>query len=125
MKLTVFKGVLQCSFLFFSFLGSAQIGLLTLDTTDEVYYGQWYTLNGKEHKNQVYYYDKKEIVDSLVRELLNPWNLTLGDGKLDEEGDLYWFLDNGNGFNATVYITQKGDDSIITILTTEATSDEK
>ncbi len=125
MKIKIFNVVLQGLFLSLPLLGSSQIGVLTLDSTDEVYYGQWYTLTGKEYKNQVYYYDKKEIVDSLVLELLKPWNLTLKDGKFDEEGDLYWFLDNGNGFDATVYITKKGDDSVITILTTEAVIEEK
>jgi hypothetical protein len=125
MKRKVHKVILHYSFLLFPFFGSTQIGVLTLDSTDEVYYGQWYTLTGKEYKNQVYFYDKKEIVDSLVLELIKPWSLTLKDGKLDEEGDLYWFLDNGNGFDATVYITKKGDDSVITILTTEATIEEK
>ena len=114
------KKVVLSVLLFFALNTSAQIGVLTLGEKELPYYGQWYTVDAKDYKNQVLFFDKIDIVDSLITELLKPWELELEDGEKDEDGDLYWLVDNGNGFNSSIYLVDLEDgDAQIIIVTSE------
>ena len=89
--------------LFLSFLLSsslfAQIGVINLKITDSIFYDQWYTIDHEDHKNSVYFLSTKEVVDSMVTEMLKPWKLTLKDGEyVESDKGTLWNLDNMNGF---------------------------
>lgn len=93
-------------FTFLLFVGTtcnAQVGIITMKKNELPYYSQWYVIDNKEFNNQLFYFDKEEMVDSLILELLKPWELTFDDSETDEDGDLFWTLDNDNGFTATLF----------------------
>jgi|LakMenEpi03Aug12_release.lakeMendotaPanAssembly.Ray.scaffolds.fasta_scaffold1333245_2 hypothetical protein len=114
------KKVVLSVLLFIALNSSAQLGIVTLDKKELAYYGQWYVINSKEFKDHLLYYDKTEIVDALLLTILEPWDLARIDAEKDEVGDLYWFVDNDNGFNATIYLIKMDEhDSQIVIVTSE------
>jgi hypothetical protein len=80
---------------------SAQVGIVTLDANPEtVPLGQWYTIRSKDYDNWMAFVDKPEISDSILIEMLAPWELTFEEAEFDEQGDMYWLLDNANGYTA-------------------------
>ena len=95
---------------------SAQVGIVTLDENPEtVPVGQWYTIKSKEYNDWMAFVDKPEISDSILIEMLAPWELTFEEAEFDEQGDMYWLLDNGNGYTATVFRVKDGEDIMIQI----------
>ena len=102
--------------LFFTQILSAQVGIVTLDANPEtVPLGQWYTIRSKDYNNWMAFVDKPEISDSILIEMLAPWELTFEEAEFDEQGDMYWLLDNANGYTATVYRVKDGEDIMIQI----------
>ena len=112
------KKVVLSALLFIALNSSAQLGIISLNSKEPSYYGQWFVRNSKEFKDHLMYYDKTEIVDALLLTILEPWDLSLLDAKKDDDGDLYWVVDNDNGFNATVFLIKMDEhDSQIEIVT--------
>jgi hypothetical protein len=111
--------------LFLSFLLSsslfAQIGVINLKITDSIFYDQWYTIDHEDHKNSVYFLSTKEVVDSMVTEMLKPWKLTLKDGEyVESDKGTLWNLDNMNGFSSNLFVekySEESNDYFITIYT--------
>ncbi len=102
--------------LFFTQFVSAQVGIVTLEANPEtVPIGQWYTIRSKQFINWMAFVDKPEISDSILVEMLAPWELTFEEAEYDEQGDMYWILDNGNGYNATVFRVKDDQDQDVMI----------
>ena len=102
--------------LFLSFLLSsslfAQIGVINLKITDSIFYDQWYTIDHEDHKNSVYFLSTKEVVDSMVTEMLKPWKLTLKDGEyVESDKGTLWNLDNMNGFSSNLFVEKYSEES--------------
>jgi hypothetical protein len=105
---------------------SGQVGIITLEANPEtVPLGQWYTIKSKDYKDWMAFVDKPEISDSILIEMLAPWELTFEEAEFDEEGDMYWQLDNGNGYTATVFRVKDGEDIMIQIQLEEILSEEE
>ncbi len=114
------KKVVLSLMLFVGIYSNAQLGIITLEKKENPFYGQWYVINSKEYKNQLFYFDKKEKVDSVLMSMLDPYDLKQSDARKDEAGDSYWVVDNDNGFNSTVYLVKiDQNDSQIIIVTIE------
>ena len=65
---------------------SAQVGIVTLDANPEtVPLGQWYTIRSKDYDNWMAFVDKPEISDSILIEMLAPWELTFEEAEFDDE----------------------------------------
>lgn len=113
------KKIVFCMILFVVFNSRAQYGVITIGPEEPTYYSQWYVINSDEFKNHVFYYDEKKKVDALLTSILTPYNLKRKDGERDEEGDLYWVVDNNNnGFFSTIYLTiVDKEDARLTIVT--------
>jgi hypothetical protein len=103
------KKILFSALLFFAAKSYAQVGLTTLRSKDPVPIGQWYHVNAKWGKNQAFYYDLKANSDSLLQQLLAPWELGIANGEKDDAGDLFWFIDNMNGYAATLFRIDEGE----------------
>ncbi len=99
----------------------AQIGVINLKITDSIFYDQWYTIDHEDHKNSVYFLSTKEVVDSMVTEMLKPWKLTLKDGEyVESDKGTLWNLDNMNGFSSNLFVekySEESNDYFITIYT--------
>lgn len=99
----------------------AQIGVINLKITDSIFYDQWYTIDHEDHKNSVYFLSTKEVVDSMVTEILKPWKLTLKDGEyVESDKGTLWNLDNMNGFSSNLFVekySEESNDYFITIYT--------
>lgn len=99
----------------------AQIGVINLKITDSIFYDQWYTIDHEDHKNSVYFLSTKEVVDSMVTEMLKPWKLTLNDGEyVESDKGTLWNLDNMNGFSSNLFVekySEESNDYFITIYT--------
>lgn len=81
----------------------SQVGVVTINEDDLVPVGQWYVVNGDDvWLNHVQYYSDLEDVKYVLEKLLLDYELTFKDGEPDENGDLFWNLDNGNGYYASV-----------------------
>lgn len=114
------KKVVLSALLFIALNSSAQLGIITLNGKEQTYYGQWFVRNSKEYKDHLMYYDQTEIVDSVLLNILEPWELSRLDSKKDDDGDLYWVVDNENGFSATIYLIKIDEkDSQIVIVTSK------
>ncbi len=114
------KKVVLSALLFIALNSSAQLGVITLNGKEQTYYGQWFVRNSKEYKDHLMYYDQSQIVDSVLLNILEPWELSRLDSKKDDDGDLYWVVDNENGFSATIYLIKIDEkDSQIVIVTSE------
>ena len=117
------KKIIATLLLLQAFSASAQLGVTTIKKiTDPFPIDQWFTIRGRKQENKVYYQNENSIVDSLLNDLLKPWDLTIQDGRLDEDEELYWYLDNDNGYSATVYLIRRSvdsDRSLIIIIVTE------
>lgn len=113
------KNLILLAFLFFGFKSSAQIGVVAINENDSIPYGQWYNIIGDAYNSKIFFYDDAVLVDATLSNLLRPWDLGMTDAEVDEEGDLYWVVDNENGYTATVYLIKDGENSIITIITEE------
>jgi hypothetical protein len=113
-------------FLAFNHYSSGQVGIITLDANPEtVPLGQWYTIRSKDYDNWMAFVDKPEISDSILIEMLAPWELTFEEAEFDEQGDMYWLLDNANGYTATVYRVKDGEDIMIQIQLELITEEEE
>ena len=114
------KKVVLSALLFIALNSSAQLGIITLNGKEQTYYGQWFVRNSKEYKDHLMYYDQSQIVDSVLLNILEPWELSRLDSKKDDDGDLYWVVDNENGFSATIYLIKIDEkDSQIVIVTSK------
>jgi hypothetical protein len=114
------KKVVLSVLLFISLNSNAQLGAITLNRKELPYYGQWFVINSKEYKDHLMYFDQTEIVDSLLLNILEPWELSRLDSQKDDDGDLYWVVDNDNGFSATIYLIKIDEkDSQIVIVTSK------
>ncbi len=103
------KKILFSALLFFAANSNAQLGVTTIRPRKPVPIGQWYNVSAKWGNNRIFFYDLKANVDTLLIELLLPWNLSIANGESDEDGDLSWFLDNLNGYSTTIYRIDEGD----------------
>lgn len=66
--------------------------------------------------------NENDEIDRVLNEILEPWGLTTADVELDTDGDLFWVLDNDNGYYVTVYVGRRivePKNSIIRIVTAE------
>ncbi len=103
------KKILFSALLFFAANSNAQLGVTTIRPRKPVPIGQWYNVSAKWGNNRIFFFDLKANVDTLLIELLLPWNLSIANGESDEDGDLSWFLDNLNGYSTTIYRIDEGD----------------
>ena len=103
------KKILFSALLLFAAKSYAQVGVTTLRPKEPVPIGQWHNVDAKWGKNRVFFYDLKANSDSILRQLLAPWELTIANGEQDEAGDLFWFVDNENGYSATIYRIDEGE----------------
>lgn len=103
------KKILFSALLLFAANSNAQLGVTTIRPRKPVPIGQWYNVSAKWGNNRIFFYDLKANVDTLLNELLLPWNLSIANGESDEDGDLSWFLDNLNGYSTTIYRIDEGD----------------
>ena len=113
------KKIIATLILLHAFSASAQLGVTTIRNKDPFPIDQWFNFRGIKQKNKIYYYNEDSSADAVLNDLLEPWNLTVKDGELDEYEDLSWFLDNGNGYAASIYLTRrlaKPDHSFIVII---------
>jgi len=113
------KKLILIAFLFLGFNSSAQIGVISISENDSIPYGQWYSIIGDAYTSKIFYYNDGVLVDATLSNLLRPWALGMDDAEVDEDGDLYWIVDNENGYTATVYLIDDEDNAIITIVTEE------
>ena len=114
------KKVVLSALLFIALNSSSQLGVITLNGKESTYYGQWFVRSSKEYKDHLMYYDQTQIVDSVLLNILEPWELSRLDSKKDDDGDLYWVVDNENGFSATIYLIKIDEkDSQIVIVTSK------
>ncbi|MDG1429313.1 MAG: hypothetical protein P8H56_04115 [Crocinitomicaceae bacterium] len=104
------KKIILLSVLLITFNSSAQLGVCTIDPNDLEPIGQWFSVRGEDQENWIYYLNETSITESLLNSMLEPWGLTVLDGELDKDGDLYWFLDNENGYDSTVYLLRSFDE---------------
>ena len=110
--------------LLFVFQTEAQVGVLTLKKRETPYYGQWFTVKGQ--RDNMYLIEKEEFADAALFKLLSPYNQTIADGELDKDGDLYWEIDNLNGFYSIIYkIVQEDGDVLLMIRTLENVQDDE
>jgi hypothetical protein len=122
------KKILFSALLFFAAKSYAQVGLTTVRSKEPVPIGQWYHVNAKWGENRLFYYDNKANTDSIIHQILAPWELTIANGEKDDAGDLFWFIDNMNGYAATLFRIDEGDYVMLQIISepyekpTEATS---
>ena len=66
--------------------------------------------------------NENDEIDRVLNEILEPWGFTTADVELDTDGDLFWVLDNDNGYYVTVYVGRRivePKNSIIRIVTAE------
>ena len=66
--------------------------------------------------------NENDEIDRVLNEIIEPWGLTTADVELDTDGDLFWVLDNDNGYYVTVYVgcrIVEPKNSIIRIVTAE------
>jgi hypothetical protein len=110
------KKILFSALLVFAANSYAQVGLTTVRTNEPVPVGQWYHVNAKWGKNRVFFYDLKANTDSILNQLLAPWDLTLANGEKDDAGDLFWFVDNDNGYSATIFRIDEGEYVMLQII---------
>lgn len=103
------KKILFSALLFVAASSSAQVGITTVRPKDHIPIGQWYHVNAKWGKNRMFYYDLKSNTDTLLNQLLAPWELSLANGEKDDAGDLFWFIDNMNGYAASIYRIDEGE----------------
>jgi hypothetical protein len=103
------KKILFSALLFLTANSYAQVGIITLRPKEPVPIGQWHNVDAKWGKNRVFFYDLKQNADSILQQLLTPWELTIANGKKDDAGDLFWFIDNDNGYSATIYRIDEGE----------------
>ena len=116
------KKIILLSILFSTFSSSAQLGVVTIKTRDSIPYDQWYSYKGRKYEHRVFYLNEHNKVDRILNQLLSPWDLTIDDGQTDADGDLFWVLDNDNGYYVTVYVRRKiiaPESSKIMIITNE------
>jgi hypothetical protein len=109
------KKILFSALLFFAANSYAQVGITTVRTNKPVPIGQWYHVNARWGKNQLFFYDLKANTDTLLQQLLAPWELSIANGEKDDAGDLFWFIDNMNGYAATIYRLDEGEYVMIQI----------
>lgn len=109
------KKILFSGLLFFAANSYAQVGITTVRTNKPVPIGQWYHVNARWGKNQLFFYDLKANTDTLLQQLLAPWELSIANGEKDDAGDLFWFIDNMNGYAATIYRLDEGEYVMIQI----------
>ena len=81
------KKILFSALLLFAVNSNAQLGVTTIRPRKPVPIGQWYNVNAKWGNNRIFFYDLKANVDTLLNELLLPWNLSIANGESDEDGD--------------------------------------
>ena len=116
------KKIILALLLFIAFNGFAQLGVATIKSHERIPTDQWYRYSGHKFHNKIFYFNENDDVDRVLDEIIAPWNVSIDDGEVDSDGDLFWVLDNNNGYYVTVYVTRNflaPENSIITIITTE------
>ena len=101
------------------FVGSqvhSQIGVITITPDDYVPNAQWYVVKSDDTDwdNHLAFNAEVEITKSVLKDILDDFDLKFKDGDPDEEGSLYWYLDNSNGYysNVMFYIQEDGTASL-------------
>lgn len=90
---------------------AAQIGVVTLKKRDKlVPVAQWYTVQDKNHKDNVLFYADKATVLAKLNSMLEEEDLFFEEFKLDEEDTKYWEVEKENGFNSTIYLIQDSEE---------------
>jgi hypothetical protein len=98
MKTLVIAGLLFCTGMI-----HAQLGVVTIkDDGGGPPIGQWYRTEPENEANTIYYFNDIEDVDSVLTKLIEPWEVTLKDSIINEEGNPAWYLDNMNGYVVNV-----------------------
>ena len=96
------------------------LGIRTISTKEnKVPLAQFYTFRDKSYDHTILYTARKDDTDAVLETILANYDLTIEEGTEDEAGDLYWYIDTGNGFNSTVYRIVNGDYVDIQIVTAE------
>ena len=89
--------------LFAAYAAQAQPGVISLRSNDAAYpEAQPFVIEDGEHQNLLYFYAHEEVSDAYLEDLLSPFDLTLEDGKKEDNGDILFYLNNGNGFGCTI-----------------------
>jgi hypothetical protein len=111
------KTLILCTFAVF-FIGHsfAQVGALTLNRRDAIYYGQWFTL--KSNKNQLFLIDDKNLADEALIRLLLPYDLSIEDGEIDKDGDLFWEIESNNGFMSKIFRINNFENKVMVVIST-------
>ena len=119
------KKIIATLILLHAFNASAQLGVTTIRNKDPFPIDQWFNFRRIKQKSKIFYKNEDSIADAVLNDLLEPWDLTIQDGELDEYEDLYWILNNGNGYAATVYLIRgyeaPGESIIVIIVTANQT----
>ncbi|MFN5148214.1 MAG: hypothetical protein ACK457_10930 [Flavobacteriia bacterium] len=101
----------------------AQVGVITITTEDFIPNAQWYVVKSDDPDwdNHVSFYAEVEVTKSVLQDILDDFDLKFKDGDPDEEGSLYWYLDNGNGYysNVMFYLEEEGTASLDILTFTE------
>ena len=104
-------------FMLFAEMASAQIGVVTIDEQDPYPIGQWFTLRGEENEGVIGYYSDILTIRAKLGRFLSDYGLTVNEGEMDEEGNLYWGLDNNNGFYVTLSLILDEDMAYLYVYT--------
>ena len=97
---------------------TAQLGIVHIDkNSEEVPVDYWYVVDDKDMENQMFYYNKVEMTQSVLKNMLADYGQSSETpfGK-DEEGDNYWIVTHPSGNIAYIYYSLDGDSGFSMII---------
>jgi hypothetical protein len=103
-----------------SIMAQIPIGIRTISPKeDKIPLGQFYNIRDKSFDHTIHYTALKDKTDAVLENILSTYDYSIEEGTEDEAGDLYWTIDNGNGFNSTIYRIVNGNYVDLQIVTFE------
>lgn len=97
---------------------TTQLGIVHIDkNAEEVPVDYWYVVDDKDMENQMFYYNKVEMTQSVLKNMLAAYGQSSETpfGK-DEEGDNYWIITHPSGNIAYLYYSLDGDSGFSMII---------
>ena len=97
---------------------TTQLGIVHIDkNAEEIPVDYWYVVDAKDMENQMFYYNKVEMTQSVLKNMLAAYGQSSETpfGQ-DEEGDNYWIITHPSGNIAYLYYSLDGDSGFSMII---------
>ena len=121
MKKLIFLGAVLLSFYSYS----QRVGVVMVSSDEPMPVDQWFVVCEEGYENSVFYYSLPEDCMEVIDLILDPYELKFKDGELDDDGVLYWRLDNDNGYHSLVFYSLEDNETVVIEVATMLMEDEE